>query len=194
MRIERRAKNNERANRVREDVGHILRGGVSGKPVCAPDCPVAIRARCSRDCPDIPRMMSSEPDEFPLEGHIAPLAFELKKLEVFHPCWSCEGHNGVDGKLWKIPQVWFYCDSVVHLRVLADAVTKLHSAKNLTAPWRVALTFSDSDNADSTFSLEPALDASRPLLTDLWRDVDVIAEYLRDIVFGEALKLSRLAR
>ena len=48
-----------------------------------------------------------------------------------------------------------------------------------------------SDNADSTFFLEPALEESRRLLTEPWRDVDVIAEHLRNVVFGEALKLSR---
>jgi len=50
-----------------------------------------------------------------------------------------------------------------------------------------------SDNADSTFFLEPALEESRRLLTEPWRDVDVIAEHLRDVVFGAALKLSRFA-
>jgi len=52
---------------------------------------------------------------FPIESGIAPLVFELKRLGVFEPCWSCEGHNDPGGNLWKIPRVWFYCDSVVQV-------------------------------------------------------------------------------
>ena len=138
--------------------------------------------------------MSSDPVNHPLEGRIAPLVYELKRLEAFHPCWSCEGHNGPDGKLWKIPRVWFYCGSVVHLRVLADAVKELHLTETLSVPWRVVLTFSSEDNADTTFSLEPDLDHERPLLPALQRDIDAIAEHLRELAFTEARKLSRMVR
>ena len=153
---------------------------------------MATLERCSRNCVDVPRMISSEPETYPLEDKIAPLAYELKRLGVFHPCWSCEGHNGHDGKLWKKPQVWFYCNSVVHVRVLANAIEKLHLTKNLNVHWRVALSFSDDDNADSTFSLEPKLETEQPLLSALQRDVDTIAEHLRDEVIAEARKLSRM--
>ena len=194
MRIERRKNGGTRAGRIREELGDILRSDSDGRPVCAPNCPSASPERCSRHCPDIPRVMSSDPEKHPLEGRIAPLAYELKRLEAFHPCWSCEGHNGSDGKLWKIPRVWFYCESVVHLRVLANAVKELHLAERLSVPWRVVLTFSDQDNADTTFSLEPSLDHERPLLHALQRDIDTIAEHLREVTFTEARKLSRLAR
>ncbi len=194
MRIERRNNGGTRDDRIREELGDILRSDSDGTPVCAPNCPNASPERCSRRCPDIPRVISSDPDNHPLEGAIAPLVYELKRLEAFHPCWSCEGHNGSDGKLWKIPRVWFYCESVVQLRVLADAVKELHLAERLSVPWRVTLTFSDEDNADTTFSLEPGLDHKRPLLHALRRDIDTIAEHLRDVTFTEARKLSRLAR
>ena len=157
------------------------------------DCPRAGLERCSRHCPDIPRVLTSDPENHPLESRIAPLVYELKRLEVFDPCWSCEGHNGADGALWKIPRVWFYCRSVVHLRVLADALEQLHLDHRLNVPWRIVLTFSDGDNADTTFSLEPSPAASRPLLAPLQRDVDTIAQHLRDLVFDEARKLSRNA-
>lgn len=194
MKIEPRKKGGTRDDRIREELGDILRSGSDGMPVCAPNCPNASPERCSRLCPDIPRIMSSDPENHPLESRIAPLAYELKRLEAFHPCWSCEGHNGSDGKLWKIPRVWFYCESVVQLRVLADAVKELHLAERLSVPWRVVLTFSDEDNADTTFSLEPSLDHKRPLLHALQRDIDTIAEHLREVTFTEARKLSRLAR
>lgn len=194
MRIARRRNDGSRAGRIREELGDILRSDADGTPVCAPDCPNASLARCSRHCPDIPRVLSSDPDNHPLEGRIAPLVYELKRLEAFHPCWSCEGHNGPDGKLWKIPRVWFYCESVVHLRVLADALKELHLAERLSVPWRVVLTFSDDDNADTTFSMEPSLDHARPALAALQRDIDAIAEHLREVAVAEARKLSRVVR
>ena len=198
MRIERRKDGRGRAAQIREELGEILHGGMDGVPVCAADCPRAGPGRCSRHCPDIPRMLSSDPENHPLESRIAPLVYELKRLEVFDPCWSCEGHNGTDGALWKIPRVWFYCRSVVHLRVLADALKELHLDRRLSVQWRVVLTFSDGDNADTTFSLEPGSlapspAASRPPLAALQRDVDTIAGHLRDVVFDEARKLSRNA-
>lgn len=138
--------------------------------------------------------MSSDPERYPLENCIVPLVFELKRLEAFHPCWSCEGHNRPDGSLWKLPRVWFYCESVIHLRVLADAVKALHVAEKLSVPWRVALTHSDNDNTDTTFSLEPNIEGITVTLPALQRDVDTIAAHLRDVVFDEARKLSRQAR
>lgn len=194
MRIERRKNSDTRNDQIREELDDILCSNSNGTPVCAPDCPNASPEHCSRQCPHIPVMMSSDPENHPLEGGIAPLVYELKRLEAFHPCWSCEGHNGPDGKLWKIPRVWFYCKSVVHLRVLANAVMELHLAKKLSVPWRVVLTFSDVDNADTTFSLEPNLDHERPLLPALQRDIDTIAEHLRELTFTETRKLSRTAR
>lgn len=194
MKIERRNDGRARARQLREELTRILRSDSEGAPVCAPDCPSASPGRCSRRCPDIPVIMSSDPVNHPLEGRIAPLAYELKRLEAFHPCWSCEGHNGPDGTLWKIPRVWFYCESVVHLRVLADAVKELHLTEALSVPWRVVLTFSDEDNSDTTFSLEPDLDDERPPLPTLQRDIDTIAEHLRELAFTEARKLSRRAR
>ena len=64
--------------------------------------------------------------------------------------------------------------------------------------WRVVLTFSDGDNADTTFSLEPSSlapgpGAPRPPLAAMQGDVDTIAQHLRDVVFDEARKLSRNA-
>jgi hypothetical protein len=194
MKIERRKDGRASADQLREELARILRSDSDGVPVCAPDCPGAGPERCSRRCPDIPVIMSSDPVRHPLEGRIAPLVYELKRLETFHPCWSCEGHNDADGKLWKIPRVWFYCESVVQLRVLADAVKELHLAEKLSVPWRVALTFSNEDNADTTFSLEPDLDHERPLLPALQRDIDTIADHLRELAFAEARKLSRMAR
>src|ERR1700678_3681924 len=100
-------------------------------------CPIrcaAVTARITghrpvhRFCPAAPRRLSSEGEQSPVEPLVSPLVFELKKLGVFYPCWSCEGHTGQDGKVRNIPRVWFYADSVVHVRGLADAINRLFNA------------------------------------------------------------------
>ncbi len=117
----------------------------------------------------------------------------LSRPLTARPFRSCAGLGGADGALWKVPRVWFYGRSVVHLRVLADALEERHLDRRLSMPWCVVLTFSDGDNADTTFSLEPGLEASPPPHAALQRDVDTIAGHLRDVVLEEARKLSRNA-
>ncbi len=41
MKIERREDGRGRAALIRQELGEILRGGMDGVPVCAPDCPRA---------------------------------------------------------------------------------------------------------------------------------------------------------
>jgi hypothetical protein len=121
--------------------------------------------------------LSSEGERSPVEPLVAPLVFELKKLGVFHPCWSCEGHTDHVGNLWKIPRIWFYADSVVHIRVLADAIGRLFNARRLSARWQVVLTYSDAANPDTTFSLEPE-PAEDTSLSTLQGDLSVMADEL----------------
>ncbi len=71
----------------------------------------------------------------------------LSRPLTARPFRSRAGLGGTDGSLWKIPRVWFYGRSAVHLRVLADALEELHLDRRLSVPWRVVLTFSDGDNA-----------------------------------------------
>ncbi len=190
MRIERRKNDRGSAKPIREELREFLHRDRADTSICAADCPNASPGRCSRHCPDIPGMISSDPESYPIETRVAPLVYELKRLEVFQPCWSCEGHNGTDGTLWKNPSVWFYCSSVVQLRVLANSIKDLHLKDRLSTPWRVALTFSDDDNPDTTFSLEPCLEDPGPSLALLQRDIDTIAEHLPDSFVKEAGKLS----
>lgn len=191
MEIERRDEGRKPAAEARDEASDMLRVDVDRVPVCVPDCPAAGLGSCTRACPDIPKVMSTDPERYPLEARIAPLAFELKRLGVYHPCWSCEGHNNNLGKLWKLPRVWFYCGSVVHVRLLADAMRKLFAERKLCARWRVALTVSTQDNPDTAFSLEPDVDGLEIGLPALQRDIDTIAEHLRDIVHAGARSLSR---
>jgi hypothetical protein len=175
---------------LRAELEEVLCSGCAGKPVCGSGCQRPPPYDCSRHCPDIPRALSCDPDNYPLEPRIAPLVFEFKRLDVFEPCWSCEGHSHADGTLWKVPRVWFYCRSVIHVRVLADGIKELHLTGLLRVRWHIVVTFSDPDNADTTFSLEPCLDETPPALDALQGDIDTIAEHLRGQVFEEARKLS----
>lgn len=133
---------------------------------------------CSSDCAHISAQLTSD-QNFPIETMIAPLVFELKRLGVFEPCWSCEGHNDHDDRLWKIPRVWFYCDSVVHVRLLSDVIKELEIDELINGPWQVRLTFSDEDNPATTFSLEPEIGPGPKLsLKVLREDIKVLTQYL----------------
>ncbi len=195
MRIERRNDARTDAERLRNELKEILTSGTDGRPVCGPSCQHPEPRNCSRNCPEIPRALSTDPENHPIETRIVPLAFELKRLEVFHPCWSCEGHNRADGSLWKMPRVWFYCQSVVHVRVLAESLKQLHMDGKLNALWHVVITYSANDNSDTTFSLEPQLNGAAPApLAKLQKDIDTIAEFLHDRMFDEARRLSRMVK
>ncbi len=191
MRIEQRDTDRRPAAETRGDAAAVLQADINRIPVCAADCPDAQPGQCSRRCPKIPEVLSTDPDRHPIEPRIAPLTFELKRLGVFHPCWSCEGHNDPQGRLWKVPRVWFYCNSVVHVRVLSDAVRHLHTQRRLIAPWRVTLTHTTPDNPDTAFSLEPDIDNRDVGLVALQKDVDTLAEQLQHTVHIEARSLSQ---
>lgn len=94
---------------------------------------------------------------------------------MFYPCWSCEGHTDAAGQVRKIPRIWFYSDSVVHPRALAEAIERLYAARRLSAHWHLVLTHSDACNPDTTFSLEAA--AEQPL-SKLQGDLRVMADEL----------------
>jgi len=190
MKISRRDVDKEDKDHLRAELEEILCPARRDEPVCDSACNRPEGRVCSRSCPDMPRTLSSEGDKYTLETRIAPLVYELKRFGIFEPCWSCEGHNGTDGTLWKIPRVWFYSKSVVHVRVLADSIAELHVRGKLNVPWHIAITHSDDDNADTTFSLEPAPTADSAVLSALQSDVDTIARHLGSLVIEEARKLS----
>lgn len=178
MRIEPRHERLARKSRVAHEVQRAHTLGPAPDPVCCIPCPdYKPSPGCHRDCPAAPQRLSSEGERSPVELRVAPLVFELKKLGVFHPCWSCEGHTNQAGQVRKIPRIWFYADSVVHIRALADAVNRLFTARRLSTHWQVVLTHSDADNPDTTFSLEPE-PAAETSLSALQGDLRVMAEEL----------------
>ncbi len=189
MRIARRKKSARQQEEIRRELDEITKAEPVNPPVCGDHCLKYQEIRCHRDCPDAPAMLSSEAD-YPLEPKIAPVVFELKRLGVFDPCWSCEGHDGHDGKLWKLPRVWFYARSVVHVRLLAAGMVELHLAGKLSARWEIVLVVADRDNADTSFSLQPNLQDEEVTLYALHQDLENIAAHLRQMVIARAEELA----
>lgn len=201
MRIERLKKTEQEKSEIRAELARVADPPVRTVRVCDPDCdevcPTCASTNCacccSKDCPKISITLTTDPN-FPIENKIAPLAYELKRLGVYEPCWSCEGHNDNAGDLWKIPRVWFYCDSVVHVRLLSDVLMDLGIGELLNVPWQVRVTFSEDDNPSTTFSLEPVMDQPLKItLQALQQDIQVIAERLEEMVKEKASDLKALA-
>lgn len=190
MKIEQRASDQRQKERAREELSALLDAG-NGAPPCATTCPKASHTDCSRSCPDIPRRLSSDPEKHPLEPLIAPLVYELQRLQVFHPCWSCEGHYGPDGSLWKVPRIWFYCESPVHVRALAGTVRQLELDRSLHASWQVVLVPWDHTNPDCCFSLEPSETKPDTSLQALQADITTIAARLHETMRKVAGDLKR---
>ena len=186
MKIEHRETTAARQHAVTHDLRQARRLSPAPEPVCAPCCPDYTPAiGCSRYCAHVSRRLSSAPSDYPLEPQVAPLVFELKKLGVFHPCWSCEGHADFAGNIWKLPRVWFYAHSVIHLRCLGDAVNELYTARRLASRWAVVLTYSDPENLDATFSLEQESGDGGITLAALHHDLDIMAGNL-ETMFAQA--------
>lgn len=189
MRIARLKKSAKKQSELRKELEQITRSEAGRPPVCADHCTKYEKIRCHRDCPDARFMLSSDAD-YPLEPKITPVVFELKRLGVYHPCWSCEGHLGLAGEIWKLPCVWFYAKSVIHVRVLADSMVELYLGGKLNVRWEVVLTVADSDNTDTSFSLQPNLKGEETTLPALHQDLENIAEHLRRMVVKRAEKLA----
>ncbi|MDA0306154.1 MAG: hypothetical protein O3B76_07690 [Proteobacteria bacterium] len=193
MKIERRKKNRREKLEVHAELARIVNPPARTRvcnEACDAVCPTCgstgCACSCSSACPHISTVLTSDP-AFPIEELIAPLAFELKRLGVFEPCWSCEGHKDRNGDLWKVPRVWFYCDSVVYIRILYSVLKDMDIEERLEVPWQVRVTFSDDDNLGTAFSLRPD-SAEKPNVTleQLQRDVRAITEDLYDRVMEKA--------
>jgi hypothetical protein len=165
------------------------------EPVCSPCCPnYEARVGCHRRCEHAPVRLSSDPEAYPIEPRVAPLVFELKRLGVFDPCWSCEGHDHdhTPGALWKVPRVWFYADSVQHVRALSEALADLAIERRLSTPWRVVVTHSDDGNPATAFSLEPDAQPGA-VLSRLQADLDVLAETVAERFRAACARLEALS-
>lgn len=133
---------------------------------------------CSPSCEAAPRMLSSDPDEHPIETDIVPLVYALYSLRLTPPCWSCEGHYNRQGELDKLPRVWFNARTLAIPNLLAELLSEPRIAAKLSLPWHVCVV-SWSQGIDVTFSVEPKVNPTDdPQLSLLRRDVRTIAEGL----------------
>ena len=65
-------------------------------------------------------------------------------------------------------------------------------AGELTNGWQVVVTFSDPDNPETTFSLEPVVETENAsVLPRLQADANVIARSLEGLITGQGQKLQR---
>lgn len=197
MKIKERTGSGESRTEVRAALSAILESGEAKGRVCGPSCQAVCsvcaktdcHCMCSPSCPMIPLALTSDP-RYPIESLIAPLVFVLNRTRGFKPCWSCEGHDAPDGRLWKVPRVWFYADSMVHIRVLAEVLASFAAGGATHVPWRVTVTHTDDANPDTLFSLEPDLAGNAEAdLNDLQRDTGTIADQLETALRTETQRI-----
>jgi hypothetical protein len=146
---------------------------------------------CSADCEDAPRMLSSDPELYPIESNVIPLVYAMSVLRVTEPCWSCEGHLKEDGELLRPPQVWFYSDSTVYPELISDYLHNLSFIKETSCLWTVMIC-QHTASSSTTFSIKPELsdeiNMTSKILRQLQNDLHVISYSLRDKVFKLAEK------
>ena len=195
MRVSRLDDTSPDSDQVTEDVERARKFGPLPEPVCRPSCShYDSKIGCNHQCAGIALHLSSETERYPLEPKIAPLAFEIKRLGVFVPCWSCEGHDHQQGGLWKKPRVWFYSDSGVHVRALTDAINELNTAHKLSTLWGIVLTHSEIDNPSTTFSIEPLEPDNEPGVAPLHQDLLVLTRELSDLFWKSCNLLEKHAK
>ncbi len=155
----------------------IAQPGPAQVPPC-PACAHHIPEQCSSRCVSAAPSLSSEPSRYPIEVKVVALVFELSATRLLQPCWSCEGHLGPDGELWKTPQVSFYSASPLYIQLLLRHIYALTLQKRLVYSWHVVV--SDFGQTwDLTYTLEPDFKHDKSIhLGNLQSDLQVLAEDL----------------
>jgi hypothetical protein len=122
--------------------------------------------------------MSIEPDRYPIEPEIVAMVFSFNCLRVCPPYWSCEGHLFPNGKIFRVPQVWFHSRTSIVPKLIGDFLSTLRVRHAIRNPWHVCLTFAEGRFATG-YSLEPdCKEIDSPDLPALQRDARIIAENL----------------
>lgn len=147
--------------------------------LCTDHASASCTCRCTFACPDAPAALTSDPEQYPIEPRILPLVFELNALKVVQPCWSCEGHNGLNTKVEKLPSVWFYVDDIVYAELLNTYLIGSYARRVTQVPWIVTLSPGPEDTA---FSCRPDLwgPSSGATLKDLQDDAFALAKEVRE--------------
>lgn len=133
---------------------------------------------CTTTCLDACSKLSTDPLRYPIERGVFPLVLQLAQMDCFQPCWSCEGHLGGHGEVWKIPQVYFYAKSPLCVQILVKHLVNLSLDNQTHFNWHIRLLYL-SNPAFITYSIEPLiLHAPELDLLFLHRDLLCIAENL----------------
>jgi hypothetical protein len=78
------------------------------------------------------------------------------------------------------------------LRLLTIGLDKLKQAKKLHAAWQIVVTYSDPDNPETTFSLEPKMSLDpQASLPEMHKDVAEISRSLQAMMNDEGRTLQR---
>lgn len=176
--------------RIRSDLELLLsQPGAELRPPCQ-NCRQHKVDLCNSKCGEAASALSSDPNNFPLEPKVVPLVYELRKTRVIQPCWSCEGHIGHDGKLWKLPQICFYSASPVYATLLVNYLSLLQHKKKLTHEWIIVVS-SFSNKANSlTYTIEPKLSPDISIhLGSMQADLIIIADNLAENIKREAMSM-----
>ena len=131
---------------------------------------------CSGQCEQASKALSIEPERYPIESKVVPLVFELTASRLLQTCWSCEGHMDHNNKLWKVPQVSFYCESPIYPKLVLIHLSRLFQSKMLGYRWHVVL--SDfTQTLSLTYSIQPDLNQEdAPRLGLLQQDLQIISD------------------
>ncbi|MDQ7050254.1 MAG: hypothetical protein Q9M92_12270 [Enterobacterales bacterium] len=161
-------------------------------PGCTQRCSCSASRHCNCDCnpqcPQAAAQLSSEKDRYPIEQKVLPLVFALRSMNVCEPCWSCEGHTDSQQRLIKIPQVWFYTDSMCLVRLMDEAIGVFKAKRQVQYTWQIVASYSSRDSLLNAFSIKPDLNIEnlnpdiqdRSLLEGLQQDLEVIADQIGD--------------
>lgn len=181
-----RTNNEDATSRKRSALAHLLAQPTDKDerpcPECQIQCGCKKRSRtcccgCGPECTNIQTQLSSEPEKFPIESHVAPLVYGLTSLRVVETCWSCQGHETSEGKPLKIPQVWFNSPNATYPELIARHLSNLRCKKNLEYDWEVTINVYSPGEGATTYIIKPDLSTllDRPELSHLQRDLHTIA-------------------
>ena len=138
---------------------------------------------CTLLCPKSSGNLSSDSVLYPIESGIMPLVYCFNYMNICETCWSCEGHNDSNGNLAKLPQIWFYTDSFMLLRVIDDCLSLLSATSQLMVSWQLCTTSTAKSSKQNTFALKPDLNLVNGVeLRNLHKDVIVIAKNFPEMI------------
>lgn len=167
-----------------------MEAGVRPCPGCRRQCPSCASrtcvCECRMDCTDAARALSSEPDRFPVETGIVPLAWALNRMGL-QTCWSCEGHMKGEYGLLRPPQVWFYAQHPVWISTIEQSVGQLHGDGLISCPWHVQIAMPGRTVAYSLCPADPPHD--RPLQA-LQADAQAVARLLPERFLAAARRVA----